>query len=117
MLAGALFLVGAVIAAPAFIDGVDQIRSGILLGGFLRLVTPQALVVAGIGLWLVKRWAVWLTAIALLLFAFRGAEAVLDHPEPPGAAWGVGVMVIAALLLAYLTRPSVKAAFRRPDAG
>jgi hypothetical protein len=83
---------------PAVIHYYSLIVNGI--GGLIALV----------GLWLMKRWGLWLTIIisaASILTAVTG----LLQPVLIGKAISAGIFVVNAVVLVLLVLPATRAAF------
>jgi uncharacterized membrane protein (DUF2068 family) len=97
--------------------------AGILAGlgaalGVLFLLFAACYVVMALGLWKLKEWArivgVVLTAIAVLL-QLPGLFSTLTHFSPGRLLWSVLWIAIDCLIIVYLLKPEVKAAFQVPQ--
>lgn len=83
---------------------------GSLLGG-VSLVIGIITLIFVVGLWLLKRWAFWLTIIIEVITLLRHA---LEFTRPHAAAGSIVVsMILPAIILIYfLLDPYVRRAFR-----
>ena len=97
--------------------------AGILAGlgaalGVLFLLFAACYVVMAIGLWKLKEWArivgVVLTGIAVLL-QLPGLFAALTHFSLGRLLWTALWIAIDCLIIVYLLKPEVKAAFQAPQ--
>lgn len=97
--------------------------AGILAGlgaalGVLFLLFGACYIVMALGLWKLKEWArivgVVLTGIAVLL-QLPGLFTTLTHFSPGRLLWSVLWIAIDCLIIVYLLKPEVKAAFQTPQ--
>jgi uncharacterized membrane protein (DUF2068 family) len=63
------------------------------------------------GLWLLKRWAFWVTIIVEVITLARQALEFTQASHPPVALIVLGMIIPAAVLLYFLLDPNVRAAF------
>ncbi|HEY2117460.1 MAG TPA: DUF2127 domain-containing protein [Candidatus Angelobacter sp.] len=97
--------------------------AGILAGlgaalGILFLLFAASYIVMALGLWKLKEWArivgVVLTGIAVLL-QLPGLFSTLTHFSPGRLLWSVLWIAVDCLIIVYLVKPEVKAAFQAPQ--
>ena len=65
----------------------------------------------GIGLWLLKTWAFWLTVIVELISLVRHALEFTQANHPPTALIVAGMIIPVAVLIYFLADPNVRTAF------
>ena len=97
--------------------------AGILAGfgaflGVLCLLFAACYIVIALSLWKLKEWArivgIVLTAIAVLL-QIPGLFSALTHFSPGRLLWSVLWIAVDCLIIVYLVKPEVKAAFQAPQ--
>lgn len=110
-----LAVVFGVVSVPLFLAAVISGASIASLGttgaffALLQLLVPEALFVAAIGLWKLRRWG-WLAAMAALcILGFLYAEALIQNGI--NARSSSRALIVIGLLV-YLARPSTKRLFR-----
>lgn len=106
-----IFAIGHVVSAHGHVTTsrvIDII--GVILGGTSLLIGILTLIFA-IGLWLLKRWAFWLTIIFQILSLIRHAlEFTHSNYNTVTAVIGLAIPVI--ILLYFLLDANVRRAFR-----
>jgi len=87
-------------------------------GGPPAVIRYYALVVAGIGgvialvgLWMLKRWGLWLTIIISAATILTSVPGLWMAPDVVGKSISVALIVVNAVVLVLLTRPATRAAF------
>ena len=78
------------------------------LWGWLAVGTGIVWLLAAIGLWALQPWARLFT---LIIAGFALFEAVLAFFQYPGTGVGLGMAIMPALIIWYLSSAEVKAAF------
>jgi len=78
------------------------------LWGWLAVATGIVWILAAIGLWALQPWARF---FALFMAGFGLFEAALAFFQYPGTGVGLGMAIMPALILWYLSTADVKAAF------
>ena len=89
-------------------EGIPSVvlPSGIVLG--------VAGLVASAGLWMLKRWGLWLTIIVNVLGRLSAAPGVGAAPNAALQAAAVAGVLISALIIVLVVLPSSRRAFRSP---
>lgn len=106
-----IFAIGHTISAHGHVTTsrvVDTI--GGILGGASLLIGILTLIFA-IGLWLLKRWAFWLTIILQVISLIRHALE-FTHPNYNTVGIVIGLVIPVAILLYFLVDANVRRAFR-----
>jgi uncharacterized membrane protein (DUF2068 family) len=62
-------------------------------------------------LWLLKRWAFWLTVIFQVISLLRHGLEFTQATHPPVALIVAGMIIPAVILIYFLVDPNVRAAF------
>lgn len=105
----------AVVRLVSLIGGVHPHRlEAIAIGAFLF---AALFLTEGVGLWLGKRWAQYLTLIATTLFVPLEVYSLARHVTPPRFATLVLNLAVVALLLLHLRRHRAGGAAAAGDAG
>jgi predicted flap endonuclease-1-like 5' DNA nuclease len=81
-------------------------QAGIM--GWLALATGVVWLLAGLGLWTLQPWA---RLFVMVMAGFALLEAAIATFQFPGVGLGLGMAVMPAIILWYLTTAEVKAAF------
>ena len=106
-----IFTLGHVISAHGHVTTsriVDTI--GGILGGISLAIGILTLIFA-VGLWLLKRWAFWLTIIIQIISLVRHALE-FTRPHPDTLSIVLGMLIPVVILLYFLLDPNVRRAFR-----
>jgi hypothetical protein len=116
LLGGILILVG-ILAVGHAISGhghttighvVDTV--GVILG-IIALVIGLLTFIFAVGLWLLKRWAFWLTVIIEVISLVRHALEFTRASHPPTGLIVAEMVIPAFVLIYFLVDPNVRAAF------
>lgn len=110
----------ALLGSLSYLTGSEQVVSGFTRSGYpqhLRIVLGFAKPAAAIvlllpGLPLLKEWAYAGTTFALVM-AFIAAYAIGDGPQ----VWAMPLILLALLVVSYLTRPASRRVFVVPPTG
>ena len=82
------------------------------LWGWLAIAAGVAWLAAAFGLWTLQPWA-WM--FAMIIAGLALFEAFLYFLEYPGSGLGLGMSIMPAIILLYLSSRDVKAAFGMPE--
>lgn len=78
---------------------------------YLGVVLGVAGLVAATGLWMLRRWGLWLTVIVSALNILIAAPGIVVEPNAVGRIFAVVQVVIPVLILVLVTRPASRRTF------
>jgi uncharacterized membrane protein (DUF2068 family) len=116
ILTGVLILAGTFAVGHAIV-GHGHATSGHVLdtAGIILAIIPLVIgvltLIFAVGLWLLKRWAFWLTVIIEVISLIRHALEFTQASHPPTGLIVVEMIIPIAVLIYFLVDPNVRIAF------
>ena len=89
------------------LPGSEQIPAVVIYGG---IVLGVAGLVASAGLWMLKKWGLWLTVIVNVLGALSAAPRVFAAPNAALQGTAIAGVVVSALVVVLVVLPSSRRA-------
>jgi hypothetical protein len=89
------------------LPGSEQIPAVVIYGG---IVLGVAGLVASAGLWMLKKWGLWLTVIVNVLGALSAAPGVFAAPNAALQGAAIAGVVVSALVVVLVVLPSSRRA-------
>lgn len=107
---GLVFGVGGISAMFSSLFGSGSSGTFNVWSGFLGIVAAAVQIACGVGLWMLKRWGWYLALIGAGISIVQGLFGLFSGGVFTFLCVGLG-LVIPILILIYLLRPNVRAAF------
>ena len=89
------------------LPGSEQIPAVVIYGG---IVLGVAGLVASAGLWMLKKWGLWLTVVVNVLGALSAAPGVVAAPNAALQGAAIAGVVVSALVIVLVVLPSSRRA-------
>jgi hypothetical protein len=89
------------------LPGSEQIPAIVIYGG---IVLGVAGLVASAGLWMLKKWGLWLTVVVNVLGALSAAPGVFAAPNAALQGAAIAGVVVSALVIVLVVLPSSRRA-------
>ena len=90
------------------LPGSEEIPAVVIYGG---IVLGIAGLVATVGLWMLKKWGVWLTIVVNVLGALSAAPGVIAAPNAALQAAATAGVVVSVMIIALVVLPTSRHAF------
>ena len=90
------------------LPGSEGVPAVVLYSGIVLAVVG---LVASAGLWMLKKWGLWLTIIVNALGGLSAAPGVVAAPNAALQAAAVAGVVVSALIMVLVVRPTSRRAF------
>ena len=90
------------------LPGSGEIPAVVIYGG---VVVGVAGIIASVGLWLLKKWGLWLTIIVSVLGILSAAPGAVAAPNAGLQAAAIAGVVVSALIIVLVVIPSSWRAF------
>jgi hypothetical protein len=90
-----------------FLPGSEAIPAVVIYGG---IVLGVAGLVASAGLWMLKKWGLWLTVVVNVLGALSAAPGVVAAPNAALQAAAIAGVVVSVLVIVLVVLPSSRRA-------
>ena len=90
------------------LPGAEEVPAVVLYGGTVLSIVG---LVAAVGLWMMKKWSLWLTVVVSVLNIVSSAPGLVMAPDAASKAIVVVGIVVPALIIVLVALPTSRQAF------
>jgi uncharacterized membrane protein (DUF2068 family) len=90
------------------LPGAEEVPTVVLYGGTVLSIVG---LIAAVGLWMMKKWSLWLTIVVSVLNILSSAPGIVMAPDAASKAIVVVGIVVPALIIMLVVLPTSRRAF------